>query len=337
MQIQENKSLKAFNTFGIDVKTKYFAEYQSVQELKEILVSDIVKDNPVLHIGSGSNLLFLSDYKGIILHSQLKFIENVQEDEESVLLRVGSGIVWDDFVAYCVEKNFYGVENLSLIPGEIGASAVQNIGAYGMEVKDVIETVEAIEIKTRQARIFTNQECAYDYRQSIFKGELKGEYIITAVNFRLKKQAAFMLDYSHLTDAVLQQGEINLATIRKTIIQIRQSKLPDPKITGNAGSFFMNPIVSKEKFQELQLSYPSMPHYTVSEAEEKIPAGWMIEQCGFKGKAFGNVAVHDKQALVLVNLGGATGKEVADLSAEIQKSVWDKFGVEISAEVNFIL
>jgi UDP-N-acetylmuramate dehydrogenase len=245
-------------------------------------------------------------------------------------------MVWDDFVAYCVSNNYYGVENLSLIPGEVGASAVQNIGAYGMEVKDVIETVDTIHTKTLKERMFTNEECRYGYRKSIFKEELRGKYIITNVTFRLKKQPDYQLDYQHLREAVLQRGEINLANIRSTVISIRESKLPDPSITGNAGSFFMNPVIPKEKFEELQVSYPTMPHYPASETEVKVPAGWLIEQCGWKGRSVGNVGVHSRQALVIINLGGATGPEVAGLAAQIRENVFQRFGIDITPEVNYI-
>ena len=336
MNIQQNLSLKSFNTFGIDVNTRYFAEYSSIRELKEILGSEIVNANPLLHIGGGSNLLFLKDFEGIILHSQLKSIEKISESDEIVLLRVGAGMVWDEFVAYCVSNNYYGVENLSLIPGEVGASAVQNIGAYGMEVKDVIETVDTIHTETLNERIFTNEECRYGYRKSIFKEELRGKYIITNVTFRLKKQPDYQFDYQHLREAVLQRGEINLANIRSTVISIRESKLPDPSITGNAGSFFMNPVIPKEKYEELQLSHPTMPHYPASETEVKVPAGWLIEQCGWKGRSVGNVGVHSRQALVIINLGGATGPEVAGLAAQIRENVFQRFGIDITPEVNYI-
>ena len=336
MSIQQNLSLKSYNTFGIDVNTRYFAEYSSIGELKEILGSEIINAKPWLHIGGGSNLLFLKDFEGIILHSQLKSIEKISETNEIVLLKVGAGMVWDDFVAYCVSNNYYGVENLSLIPGEVGASAVQNIGAYGMEVKDVIETVDTIHTETLNERIFTNEECRYGYRKSIFKEELRGKYIITNVTFRLKKQPDYQLDYQHLREAVLQRGEINLANIRSTVISIRESKLPDPSITGNAGSFFMNPVIPKEKYEELQLSHPTMPHYPASETEVKVPAGWLIEQCGWKGRSVGNVGVHSRQALVIINLGGATGPEVAGLAAQIRENVYQRFGIDITPEVNYI-
>ena len=337
MNIQENISLKPYNTFGIDVKTKYFAEYNSVKELKELLQSKILKENRYLHIGGGSNLLFLNDFDGIILHSKINSIETIKENDDFVWLRVGSGVIWDNFVAFCVQNNWCGVENLSLIPGEVGASAVQNIGAYGMEVKDTIENVETIEIETLKNRIFSKEECKYDYRKSIFKTEIKGKYIVTYVTFKLKKKADYQLDYQHLKSSVTQRGEINLKNIRNTIIYIREEKLPDPKIAGNAGSFFMNPIVSIEKFVKLQQKYPNIPHYNISETEEKIPAGWLIELCNFKGKQFGNVGVHKNQALVIVNFGNASGNEVAELAQQIQNSVKEKFGIEIMPEVNYIV
>lgn len=336
MEIRQNISLKPYNTFGIDVKAKYFAEYNSVTELKELISSEVFCSNRHFHIGGGSNLLLLNDYDGLILHSQIKEIEKTGEDEEFVFLRVGSGMVWDDFVAYCVSNNYYGIENLSLIPGEVGASAVQNIGAYGMEVKDAIFSVETIETATLQNRIFSREECRYGYRKSIFKEELKGQYIITHVTFRLKKNPDYQLDYQHLKQAVLERGDINLNNIRETVISIRQNKLPDPAISGNAGSFFMNPVISAEKFEMLQQIYPTMPHYPVSQSEVKVPAGWLIEQSGLKGKSFGRVGVHSKQALVIINLGNATGQEVADLAAMIMENVWQKFGIEIRPEVNFI-
>ncbi len=336
MQISKNISLKPFNTFGVDVNTKYFAEYSSVKELRELLQTDVVKNNRILHIGGGSNLLFLSDFDGIILHSAIRSIEIVEENEENVLLRVGSGVVWDDFVAYCVENQYYGVENLSLIPGEVGASAVQNIGAYGMEVKDTIERVEFIDINTLEASTFANSECKYSYRKSIFKDELKGKVITTYVTFRLKKQAEYLLDYSHLKDVVLKNGKINLQNVRNTVIQIRLSKLPDPAVLGNAGSFFMNPIIDKSLYEELLLSYPTMPHYAVSDTEVKVPAGWLIEQCDLKGKQFERVAIYHKQALVIVNSGGASGEDIATVAALVQMTVKKRFGIDLVPEVNFI-
>ncbi|MDR3652490.1 MAG: UDP-N-acetylmuramate dehydrogenase [Paludibacter sp.] len=329
-------SLLPYNTFGIDVKTDFFIEYDSIAELQVALQSDIVKQNRILHIGGGSNLLFLKDYKGVVLHSAIKSIEKVREDSDFVYLKVGSGVVWDELVAYCVENDLGGVENLSLIPGEVGASAVQNIGAYGVEVQEAIVEVNTVDVETAVIRTFPNLACCYGYRDSIFKNELKGKYIITSVLFRLDKKPNFRLSYQHLEEEVLKIGNVNLQNVRQTIVAIRESKLPNPKISGNAGSFFMNPVISKKHFVSLQEKYPNIPHYYVSETEEKVPAGWLIEQCGWKGKRIGNAAVHDKQALVLVNKGGASGSEIVYLAEQIQISVNETFGIELKPEVNYI-
>lgn len=336
MIIKENISLLSYNTFGIDAKANYFIEYSSVEELQTALKSEIVKSNRLLHIGGGSNLLFMKDFNGVILHSAINFIKKVSEDADTVMLEAGAVVNWDDFVAYTVENGWGGVENLSLIPGEVGASAVQNIGAYGVEVQDMITEVNAVEIETGETKTFSVEECQYGYRESIFKKELKGKYIITSVVFKLQKQPEFKLNYQHLEAEVLKNGDINLQNIRQTIIAVRESKLPDPKIFGNAGSFFMNPVISKTHFNELLTQYPQMPHYFVSDTEEKVPAGWLIDQCGWKGKQIGNAGVHDKQALVLVNKGGATGAEIVYLAEQIQASVKSKFGIELRAEVNYI-
>jgi len=336
MKITQNTSLLPYNTFGIDVKADYFVEYSSIEELQEVLTSEIVTNQPFLHIGGGSNLLFLKDYSGVILHSALKSIEKIREDDNHVYLQVGSGVIWDDLVAYCVSNDWGGVENLSLIPGEVGAAAVQNIGAYGVEIQDVISEVNAIAKETATVRSFTVEECCYGYRSSVFKSDLKGKYIITSVLFRLDKKPHFKLSYQHLEEEVLKNGDVNLQTIRQTIIAVRESKLPDTKILGNAGSFFMNPVISKEHFVALQEKHPNIPHYTVSETEEKVPAGWLIDQCGWKGKQIGRAGVHDKQALVLVNMGGATGAEIVHLAEQIQKSVQVTFGIELTPEVNYI-
>jgi len=336
MNVQKNASLLPFNTFGIDAKADYIIEYSSVADLQQVLKSEMVKQNKLLHIGSGSNLLFLQDFKGAVLHSAIQFIAKICEDADFVSIEVGSGVVWDDFVAHAVENGWGGIENLSLIPGETGASAVQNIGAYGVEVQDMIIEVKTVEVETASVRVFSNKECCYDYRESVFKNELKGKYIVTSVIFRLDKKPNFKLNYQHLEEEVLKTGEVNLQNIRKTIIAVREDKLPDPKILGNAGSFFMNPIVSKHLFNDLFQQYPQMPHYYVSEYEEKIPAGWLIDQCGWKGKSIGNAGVHVKQALVLVNKGGATGTEIVYLAEQIQSSVKEKFNIELRPEVNYI-
>lgn len=327
------------NTFGMDVKVRLLIEYSSVAGL-QLAIEKIKDEKHVLHIGGGSNLLFTSDYDGVVLHSAIKGITVVDENEDEVFIRVGSGEVWDEFVDYAVDKGWGGVENLSLIPGEVGASAVQNIGAYGAEAKDVIVSVEAVSLKDGVSRVFTNSECEYSYRQSVFKNALKGQYAITYVTYCLKKHPVLKIEYGNLRQffAADKQASLELLTVqdvRQAIIDVRNSKLPDPKILGNAGSFFMNPVVSRDKFHEVQAQYPNMPFYEV-EGGVKIPAGWMIEQCGWKGKALGRAAVHEKQALVLVNLGGATSDEIVALSDAVCKSVKDKFGIDIRPEVNFI-
>lgn len=336
MKIFRDYSLLPHNTFGMDVKASVFIEYASVEELKEVL-SLYVKDNQWLHIGKGSNLLFTGDFSGIILHSAIKGYEVIHEDTNEVVVRVGAGEVWDDFVAMTVENEWYGAENLSLIPGEVGASAVQNIGAYGVEAKDLIVGVEAIEVSTGKESIFKNEECGYAYRESVFKSSLKYQYLVTHVSYRLKKTPCYHLDYGNIRlELEKQKVRLTLANVRQAIISIREAKLPDPKLQGNAGSFFMNPVISRKHFEALLVDYPLMPHYEVDAESIKIPAAWMIDQCGWKGKRLGHAGVHDKQALVLVNLGGAVGTEVIALSEAIQKSVYEKFGINILPEVNFI-
>lgn len=329
-------SLLPYNTFGIDVKAETFLEYSSVEELKSVLSRKELFSKPYFHIGGGSNLLFVSDFNGTILHSAIKGMEVVEDTEDYVRIRIGAGEVWDDVVAFCVEHGWPGMENLSFIPGEVGATAVQNIGAYGAEAKDVIDEVETVEIETRQERTFTNEECRFSYRQSIFKNELKGKYIVTYVIYRLDKHASYNLEYGNIKSELDKAGEVSLKSIRETIIAVRRAKLPDPEEEGNAGSFFMNPIVPRKQFESICEAYSEVPHYEVDEAWVKIPAAWMIDRCGWKGRRLGNAGVHDKQALVLVNKGGATGKEIIDLSQAIRNSVKEKFGVDIYPEVNFI-
>ena len=337
MNIYTDYSLKSRHTFGMDVQTALFIEYATKEELKEILQNQQLEEGRWLHIGGGSNLLFMGDYSGTILHSSIKGYEVLSEDDEEVVVRVGAGEVWDDFVAYTVAQGWYGAENLSWIPGEVGASAVQNIGAYGVEAKDLIVNVETIEVATGEERIFSNAECAYAYRESIFKLSLKGQYIVTHVSYRLKKTSSYHLDYGNVRAELAKANfDLTLANVRQVIIDIRQAKLPDPNVQGNAGSFFMKPIVPRAHFEALQKVYPQIPHYEVDADRVKIPAAWMIDQCGWKGKRLGNAGVHDKQALVLVNCGEATGAEVVRLSEEIQQSVFNKFGIQIYPEVNFI-
>ncbi|CDC54099.1 uDP-N-acetylenolpyruvoylglucosamine reductase [Phocaeicola coprophilus CAG:333] len=332
-----NCSLLPYNTFGMDVKASRFVEYASVEELRGLWNAEREAVARALHIGGGSNLLFASDYEGLILHSAIKGYTVVKETEEEVEVRVGAGEVWDDFVAYTVANGWYGAENLSLIPGEVGASAVQNIGAYGVEAKDLIVSVDTFGLETGEERRFMREECRYAYRESVFKQELKGKYAVTFVTYRLKKHPVFHLEYGNIRAELEKQGcQVDLENVRRIIIAIRQAKLPDPKVLGNAGSFFMNPVVPKMQFEALLAQYPDMPHYPVDEAHVKIPAGWMIDRCGWKGKRVGHAGVHEKQALVLVNCGGATGKEVMHLAEEIVASVRERFGVTIRPEVNYI-
>lgn len=337
MKTYTRYSLLPHNTFGMDVRAARFVEYSSEEELRAFLKAEKETLRPFLHIGTGSNLLFGGDYDGIILHSGIRGYEIVSETDEAVEIRVGACEVWDDFVAYAVAHGWYGAENLSLIPGEVGASAVQNIGAYGVEVKDLIVSVETIEVATGEKRRFTNAGCRYAYRSSIFKHELKGQYIVTYVTYRLGKRPVFHLDYGNIRAELERRGcGVTLESVREVVIAIRESKLPDPKVLGNAGSFFMNPIVPRARFESLLAEYPDMPHYPVDEDRVKIPAGWMIDRCGWKGKALGRAAVHDKQALVLVNLGGATGEDVMRLAEAVVRSVHDTFGIDIHPEVNYI-
>ncbi len=332
-------SLLGHNTFGIDVCCHRFLEYASVDEARAIASSLEVADEPLLIIGAGSNLLLTGDYPATVLHSAIKGVEVMPQDNgETVFLRCGSGEVFDDVIAYAVSNGYFGAENLSIIPGEVGASAVQNVGAYGVEAKDIIVSVEAVELGTGNIVQFANADCAYAYRQSKFKHEWRDHYLITHVTYALSRVFRPHLDYGNIRVALLAKGieQPTALQLRDVIISIRQAKLPDPAKQGNAGSFFMNPVVCEAKWQSLLASYPSMPYYVVSKEQGtyKIPAGWMIEQCGWKGKSLGHAGVHDKQALVLVNLGGATGEEVVKLCDTIRKDVKDKFGVEIQPEVN---
>ena len=331
---KEDYSLLSHNTFGIDVKAACFLEYRSVEELHELIARELIT-MPYLHIGGGSNLLFTKDYPGTVLHSLIGGIEVLSENDEEVLLRVGAGVQWDDFVSYCVEHDWYGVENLSLIPGEVGASAVQNIGADGVEVKDLITSVETVNIRGEE-RVYSVDECGYAYRKSIFKQPEMKEVFITYVCFRLSKKESYTLDYGSIRQELENYPAVTLPVMRRVIIGIRESKLPDPKVTGNAGSFFMNPIVPRVQFEALQQEYPRIPFYELANGTVKIPAGWMIDQCGWKGKALGPAAVHDKQALVLVNRGGAKGSDVIALSDAVRASVRDKFGIDIHPEVNIV-
>ena len=332
MVSKDNYSLLPHNTFGIDAKCRRFMEYSSVEEAQEIARQ---LQQPYLLIGAGSNLLLTADFDGTVVHSVLKGVER-QSDTD---IRCGSGEVWDSVVAWCVGHGLYGAENLSLIPGEVGASAVQNIGAYGAEVKDLIVSVEAVEIGTSRLCVFSREECQYGYRDSRFKHEWKNKYLITHVVYRLSTdEGKQSTEYGNIRSELERRGicQPTAEQLRQVVIDIRNAKLPDPKVTGNAGSFFMNPVVERSKFEELQAQYPDMPHYYIDANHEKIPAGWMIDQCGWKGRSLGPAGVHDKQALVLVNRGGATGADIVALCQQIQHDVREKFGIDIHPEVNIV-
>ena len=328
--------LTPHNTFGIMARCKRFVAFDTMEEVQNTLPKLVACHEPLLVLGGGSNLLLTADFDGTVVHSHIMGMERNEDGTEHVLLRCGSGLVWDEVVAQCLEKGLHGAENLSLIPGEVGATAVQNIGAYGAEVKDLITKVEAVEMETGRIVSFSNAQCEYAYRQSRFKRDWKDRYFITHVTYRLSRTFAPHLDYGNIKAALAEKGIDNPtpAELRQAIIDIRNAKLPDPKVEGNAGSFFMNPIVNWSKFEALQALYPDMPHYIVDAERVKIPAGWMIEQCGWKGKALGKAGVHPKQALVLVNKGGATGDDVLALCHRIQGDVQAKFGIDIYPEVN---
>lgn len=326
-----------YNTFGMNVRAAVFIEYNAVDELRQLLSSDLFARycNHFIHIGAGSNLLFMGNYDGLVLHSAVTDLSVIGETSDEVFVRVGSGYVWDDFVAYCVEHGWTGVENLSAIPGEVGASAVQNIGAYGVEVCDVIERVETLSLRGEE-RIFVNEECGYGYRDSVFKRDLHGQYIVTHVVYRLSKSPNYKLDYGALRACVEATGEPTLVAVRNAVIAIRNSKLPNPKVLGNAGSFFTNPVLPRTQYETLLVEYPDMPSYMVDDTHVKIPAAWLIEHTGWKGRSLGRVAVHDRQALVLVNKGGATGNEVSELAQRVCDDIFSKFGIRVIPEVNYI-
>ena len=327
-------SLKAHNTFGIDAKCSRYLEFETDEEAPEVAKTLRESGLPYIIIGGGSNLLLTRDFGGIVVRSGIKG----HYFEDGYRMVCGSGETWDDMVATSIEAGYYGMENLSLIPGDVGASAVQNIGAYGVEAKDLILCVWAIEIATGKPCMWGNVECEYGYRQSRFKQDWKNKYLITRVTYGLSRTFKPCLDYGNIRAELDRQGisKPTAQQLRQTIIDIRNAKLPDPKVTGNAGSFFMNPIVTRQKYEALAKQYPDMPHYRVDDESEKIPAGWMIDQCGWKGRSLGRAGVHDKQALVLVNLGGATGAEIVALCEAIRQDVKAKFGIDIHPEVNIV-
>lgn len=337
MQIISNYSLAKLNTFGIDTKALFFAEVRSEDDLPKLFSSPEFKQSRKMFLGGGSNVLFTGDFEGIIVLNKLKGIEVVKEDSDYVSLRSLGGELWQDLVLFAVNRKYWGIENLSLIPGTVGAAPVQNIGAYGVEIKDFLESVEAYDIETGTKKTFSNNECEFGYRESVFKNKMKGKYFISAIVLRLSKTRKEEAVYKTL-DNYLRENKIIINSpkdISDAVVAIRKSKLPDPKILGSAGSFFKNIFVTNEELAKLKEKYTNMPVFKEGESI-KIPAGWLIEQCGWKGKRIGNVGVHENQALVLVNYGGATGREVVDLANKIILSVKQKFDLELVPEVNIV-
>lgn len=336
MRIETNCSLLPWNTFGIDVRAAVFAEYESVEELRTLLSR--YKGERLLHVGRGSNLLFTGDFEGVVLHSRIMGIERLSSpavSSDEVLLRVGAGVVFDDLVSYTVEQGWGGLENLSYIPGEVGAAAVQNIGAYGVEVQDLIRRVFTIDVQTLEEHILTVDECAYAYRDSVFKNRLQGRVIVTAVEFALPTSPVLCLDYGRLREALSDVPNPSVSDVRRIVIAVRKSKLPEVGELGSAGSFFKNPVISEACFRRLQERWPALPHYEAPEGV-KLPAAWLIEQCGWKGRTLGGAQVYEKQPLVIVNRGNARPDDIVALADAVRQSVYDTFGVHISPEVNYI-
>lgn len=334
--VDKNVDLKPYNTFGISVSAKYFAVFQDVSSLAELLRNHQNKNITIL--GGGSNVLFTKEYDGLILRNEIKGKAIVKEDDNFVYVRAGAGENWHEFVLYCIDNNWGGIENLSLIPGSVGASPMQNIGAYGVEIKDVFHELEAFNIETEKLEKFSHSQCEFGYRESVFKRALKGKYVITSVTYRLSKNHEINTSYGAINSELEAKGIVKptIKDISNAVIAIRQSKLPDPKQIGNAGSFFKNPVVEKSVVSIIQEKYPEVPFYPVDDNHVKLPAGWLIDTAGWKGKRIKNYGVHSKQALVLVNHDDATGKEIYALSQEILDDIEDKFGVLLEREVNII-
>jgi UDP-N-acetylmuramate dehydrogenase len=337
---QKDFDLQAFNTFGISVNCTYFGRFSTVEELKNQL-EEVKKLNlPLLILGGGSNLLLTQNFEGVVLRNEIKGIDIVEEAGNEVIVRSGAGEIWHDLVMFCVYHNFYGIENLSLIPGSVGASPMQNIGAYGVEIKDTFHQLEALHIETGEMHTFNKEQCAFGYRESVFKHELKNQYVITSVEFRLQKEAPVNTSYGAINDELAAKGIENptIKDVSDAVITIRESKLPNPKEIGNAGSFFKNPVVDKALGDQIKAEYPDAPMYPVPNESDKVKlaAGWLIEKAGFKGMRIENYGVHAKQALVLVNYGGSKGKDIYDLSTKILATIHEKFGVQLEREVNIL-
>ena len=338
MLIEENFSLKPHNTFGLDVIANLKASIEQSEDLEELFKSDRYRAVKKMVLGGGSNVLFTRNFLGMVLKMEIEGVKVMEEGDDSILVSFGAGENWHQCVLWAVEKGYVGIENLSLIPGTIGAAPMQNIGAYGVELKEVFHSLEAYEIKTGKMVRFFNEDCKFGYRYSVFKGAQRDKYIITKVNLRLSKKTNFNISYGAIKETLESMGveQLSLKSVSQAVINIRQSKLPDPAQIGNAGSFFKNPVVENGYFDSLRAAFEEIPGYRLDEEFTKVPAAWLIDQCGWKGKRFGNVGVHDKQPLVLVNHGGGKGKEIINLSKDIQKSVQGTFGIQLDTEVNVI-
>lgn len=338
MKILEYQSLKKLNTFGIDITAKYFVEFSSIEDIQDILSNPKFLNTKKLILGGGSNLLFTQNFDGLVLKNNLKGIKLIKEDTDFYYVKSAAGEVWHDFVMHCIKNNYAGLENLSLIPGNVGASPMQNIGAYGVEIKDVFYELEAFSMADKTVRTFSKAECKFGYRESVFKHKLKNQFIITSVTFKLLKNPQFNTSYGAIETELAAMGIIDksIRTISKAVCNIRNSKLPNPAEIGNAGSFFKNPEVVKGKYEFLKIKYPNIVGYALENGNMKLAAGWLIEQAGWKGKISGDAGVHKLQALVLVNYGNAKGNEIFDLSQKVLESVKEKFGIELEREVNII-
>ncbi|MBK9285216.1 MAG: UDP-N-acetylmuramate dehydrogenase [Sphingobacteriaceae bacterium] len=337
-EIKKNFNLKHLNTFGVDCSCSFFTEITQINQLYDVLKTEQFIKNQVLIIGGGSNLLFTKNFEGLVLKNSLKGIQITEENTDTVKVKAMAGEVWQDFVMYCINKGWGGLENLSLIPGCVGASPMQNIGAYGVEIKDTFVELEAVDLKSGELKIFNKENCAFNYRESVFKKELKNKFIIVSVTFQLTKNAVVNTSYGAIQQELEKKGVKNpgIKDVSEAVIQIRQSKLPDPKVLGNAGSFFKNPEISMDKFQSLKNKFPDIVSYPLANGNIKLAAGWLIEQCGLKGFEMNGAGVHKQQALVLVNKDKANGQSIYDLSAYVMQKVFDKFEVALEREVNII-
>lgn len=339
MHIQEQVELLPYNTFKIQAKAKYFTSIHSIEEFQNLLSSPIYKQEKILILGGGSNVLLTGNFDGLVVKVDIKGIEIVSQDDTSVTVRAGAGEAWHTLVLHCVANDWGGIENLSLIPGTVGAAPMQNIGAYGVEIKEVIKNVEAIDLISGNVKVFTKPECSFDYRESVFKQKLKGKYFISSVTLTLsKKNHRFNTTYGAIEATLKQQNtqQLTVRAISDAVIAIRQQKLPDPQVIGNAGSFFKNPTITQQHYEKLKSAHPEIPSYPTVNQQVKVPAAWLIENCGWKGKTFENIGVHPHQALVIVNYGGGTGAKIWNLAQQILASVKEKFDVQLQPEVNVV-